>query len=120
MLSKLDKLFPIIFNYPQPILCNKMAAEKRSNLASTVAGFAAPMAKLFFFPLEMLKVHMQVSDGFSRNHIPVYRNPLHAFLTIFKFNGLLSLYKGCHMVVFSSVAWSLYFSIYERAKTLHS
>lgn len=90
--------------------------EDKKTWASTIAGFTAGSSSLILFPLELIKVHMMVSDGHSKNYIPKYNNPLHALKLIYKEQGILGLYRGCHFTLFSSIAWSVYFFFYESAK----
>lgn len=94
--------------------------EIKKTWASTVSGFAAGTGSIVLFPLELIKVHMMVSDGHSKNLIPKYNNPLHALKLIYKEQGALGLYRGCHFTLFSSIAWSTYFFFYETAKQHYS
>jgi len=94
--------------------------KERSQVASALSGMAGSAGTLLFYPLEMLKVHMIVSDGHSKNAIPYYRNAYHALKSIYESQGFLQLYRGCHINIFSTFAWSLYFFFYEKAKTRYS
>jgi hypothetical protein len=49
----------------------------------TIAGFVAGMSTIIFFPAEMLRMHLIVSDGHSQNHLPKYKNTMHAFRHIY-------------------------------------
>ena len=85
-------------------------------MISALAGLSGSMSNLILYPLEFVKVNIIVSDGHSKNFIPYYANSRQAFSSIYKSNGLLHFYKGCHVSLFSSVAWSVYFYIYDLAK----
>lgn len=77
---------------------------ERSSGASALAGFVGSLSTIALFPLETLKIHMMVSDGFSKNYIPKYNNAFHALRNIYTQKGALGLYKGCHLTLFSSLA----------------
>lgn len=91
-----------------------------SQFSSAIAGFSASLSTLIFFPLEMIRVQMISGDGFSNNSIPKYQSSFHALAQIYRTQGFASLYRGCHISLFSSVAWSIYFFFYERAKQRYS
>ena len=92
----------------------------KSSLISAVAGLSGSLSSLILYPLEFVKINIMAGDGHSKNFIPRYRNARHAFMSIYETKGLLHFYKGCHMTLFSSIAWSLYFYEYDIAKKRYS
>lgn len=92
----------------------------RNQFASSVAGFVASLGSIILFPLDMIKVRLIVSDAFSSANIPKYKNPIHALKTLYADQGLLALYRGWHISLCSSFAWSIYFYFYEAAKKRYS
>jgi solute carrier family 25 folate transporter 32 len=92
----------------------------RSTLSSSIAGFAAGASSIVFFPLEMLKVHLAVSEVQSRNFLPHYPSPLQVAKSIYSKEGVRGFFKGCHFNLFSSLAWSSYFFFYARALNQYS
>lgn len=91
-----------------------------SSLASAVAGLVGSSSGLILFPLEFLKINIIAGDGYSKNFIPRYRSIKEACVDIHKTGGFLSFYRGCHVSAFSSVAWTLYFYIYDVSKKRHA
>lgn len=87
----------------------------RSSLASAMAGFAAGASSIVFFPLEMIKVHLAVSEVKKRNHLPHYTSAVQVAKSIYTKEGLKGFFRGCHFNLFSSVAWSSYFFFYSHA-----
>jgi solute carrier family 25 (mitochondrial folate transporter), member 32 len=92
----------------------------KSSLISALAGLSGSASGLILYPLEFLKVNIIAGDGHSKNYIPHYKNSKQAIVSIYRTKGFLNLYKGSHVTLFSSVAWSLYFYIYEKAKQRYS
>ena len=91
-----------------------------SHSSSAIAGFFSGASSIIFYPLEMAKVRLIVSDSFSKNHIPKYRSSLEVFRTMVSQQGFLSLYKGCHVNLFSNLSWMTYFYFYSVAKSSYS
>ncbi|CAG9331134.1 unnamed protein product [Blepharisma stoltei] len=89
--------------------------QQRSSSKSSIAGFCAGSVHILLFPLEKIKLHMIVSDGRNKNFIPFYKNSIEVFKTIHN-EGLRSLYRGCHFQLSISIAWAVYFYIYETMK----
>mmetsp|Transcript_16046 Transcript_16046/g.29408 ORF Transcript_16046/g.29408 Transcript_16046/m.29408 type:complete len:302 (-) Transcript_16046:26-931(-) len=92
----------------------------QSTLCSTLAGLAAGASSIVFFPLEMIKVHLAVSEVRSRNYLPHYRSALQVVKSIHAKEGFKGFFKGCHFNLFSSLAWSTYFFFYSRALNRYS
>ena len=91
-----------------------------SHRSSALAGFLSGASSIIFYPLEMAKVRLIVSDSFSRNHIPKYTNSLQVFRLMVSERGFLSLYKGCHVNLLSNLSWMTYFYFYSVAKSCYS
>jgi hypothetical protein len=85
----------------------------------TISGFVAGMSTVVFFPLEMLRNHLIVSDGHSQNHLPKYRNTFDAFRHIWQSRGIGGLYKGCYFHIINGFAYSTYFTLYASARIRH-
>lgn len=92
----------------------------RAHSSSAVAGFLGGASSLIFYPLEMVKVRMIVSDSFTHNHIPKYANSLEVFRRMVADNGYWSLYKGCHVNLLSNLSWMTYFYLYSLLRSLYS
>lgn len=90
-----------------------------SSLISAAAGLVGSMSGLIFFPLEFLKINIIAGDGYSKNFLPRYKTIKEACTDIYKTSGFLSFYRGCHVNAFSSIAWTLYFYIYDISKKRH-
>jgi hypothetical protein len=81
-----------------------MGDYQRNSWASSMAGFIGQSSTILLFPLEALKIHLMVSDGFSANHIPKYKNSLQALKFIYNKSGIFGLYQGCYTTFFASIA----------------
>jgi len=88
-----------------------------SHTSSAIAGFFSGASSILFYPLEMAKVRLIVSDSFSKNHIPKYESGLEVFRKMISEQGVLSMYKGCHVNLFSSLSWMVYFYFYSLAQS---
>ncbi|CAG9318931.1 unnamed protein product [Blepharisma stoltei] len=93
---------------------------ERSQLASSIAGFTASLGSIILFPLEMIKVRLIVSDAFNSALAQKYKSPIHALKSLYSNEGALSLYRGWHISLCSSFAWTVYFYFYESAKKRYS
>lgn len=93
---------------------------EKSSIVSALAGFSGSLSYLILYPLEFVKINIIVGDGHSKNFVPYYKTSREAFASIYKTRGILQFYKGCHVSLFSSVAWSIYFYIYNLAKSRYS
>ena len=91
-----------------------------ASLASALAGFCASASTVVFFPLEVARVRLMVSDGHSRNHLPYFSTAYQALHSLYKDQGLSSLYKGWQFTVLSNFAWMAYFFFYSQAKLHYS
>lgn len=90
------------------------------SFAAAIAGFCASASTVVFFPLEMAKVRMMVSDGHSRNHVPYFNTSYQVLRSLYNERGFSGLYKGCQVSVISNVAWMTYFYFYATAKKRYS
>jgi solute carrier family 25 (mitochondrial folate transporter), member 32 len=90
---------------------------ERSSKKSSLAGFIAGCSTMVLFPLDKMKVYMIVSERQSRNYIPYYSSSLHLFKYM-KEKGLRYMYRGFHLQTSTSIAWAMYFPIYEFFKKL--
>lgn len=88
----------------------------KTSIVSAMAGLSGSMSNLILYPLEFVKINIIAGDGHSKNFIPHYKTARQAFISIYKAKGFLHFYKGCHVTLFSSVAWSIYFYVYDLAK----
>lgn len=88
-----------------------------SHTPSAIAGFFSGASSIIFYPLEMAKVRLIVSDSFSKNHIPKYQSGLEVFRRMVSEQGIFSLYRGCHVNFFSSLSWMVYFYFYSLAQS---
>jgi len=91
-----------------------------SHSSSAIAGFISSASSIIFYPLEMAKVRMIVSDSFSHNHIPKYANSLEVFRIMIAERGFWSLYRGCHVNLLSNLSWMTYFYFYSLLRSLYS
>ena len=84
------------------------------------ASFAALIANavsLSLHPLENVKVRFQAADLASNNPIPNYKGIIDALKTMYKTEGIASLYRGVLLNLFaSSIAQSLFFYMYADGK----
>jgi solute carrier family 25 (mitochondrial folate transporter), member 32 len=90
--------------------------ETNSSIKSAISGFIGSTSFIILYPLDYVKINIVAGDGYTKNLIPRYRSAREAFFSLYRTNGVLSFYKGCHISLFSSVAWTLYFYIYDKAK----
>ena len=94
--------------------------DMEGSTAAAVAGFCASASTVVFFPLEMAKVRMMVSDGHSANHMPYFSTSLQALKSLYHDKGISGLYKGCQISMMSNLAWMAYFYFYTNAKKRYS
>ena len=90
--------------------------EYKSSIVSALAGLSGSMSNLIFYPLEFVKINIIAGDGHSKNFFPYFKNSAQAFISLYQSKGFLHMYKGCHVSLFSSVAWTIYFYLYDLAK----
>ena len=91
-----------------------------TSLASAFAGFCASAATVVFFPLEVARARLMVSDGHSPNHLPHFATSYQAISSLYREQGLSGVYKGWQMTILSNFAWMAYFFFYSRAKGHYS
>lgn len=94
--------------------------KERPTIPSALAAFVASLSTTIFYPLELARVHLAVYDVNGRNNIPKYSNFLHAIQSLYKKNGVSALYRGWQFNIVGSVAWGIYFYIYEGIKQFFS
>lgn len=91
-----------------------------SSLISALAGLIGSLSNVILYPLEFIKINIIAGDGYSKNYIPRYNSVREAIKDIYTSNGFLTFYRGCHVSLFSSISWTLYFYIYSLSKSLHA
>mmetsp|Transcript_25542 Transcript_25542/g.44554 ORF Transcript_25542/g.44554 Transcript_25542/m.44554 type:complete len:297 (-) Transcript_25542:636-1526(-) len=84
------------------------------------SAFFAGCSSIIFYPLELLKVHRIVSDGHSKNFMEQHSNSFITLQSVLKKEGVLALYRGCHLQIIDGLSWGGYFYIYQQAKIFHS
>jgi hypothetical protein len=68
-------------------------------------------------PLENIKLRMQAVDRASNNPIPPYRGIFDAIKTMYKQEGIMSLYRGVLVnILAGSLANSIFFYVYAEGK----
>lgn len=93
--------------------------QERSSKNSSISGFVAGCTTWLLFPLDKMKIHMIVSEKHSGNYIPFYRSNMELWKNMYN-KGFKYMYRGFHFQMSSSVAWAIYFSIYEKMKQIPS
>ena len=93
--------------------------QQKSSFKSSLSGFIAGTSTLILFPLDKMRIHMIVSEKQQRNYIPFYKSNLDLLKTMWK-KGLRYTYRGFHFQASTSIAWAVYFPIYEFFKKLPS
>jgi len=89
-------------------------------VAGVIAGATSTMA---LFPLDLVKVRLQVSEGdlADRSHLHKGRlSSLQVFRTVLRHEGVAGLYQGIVPAVFgSAISWGGYFFLYEGMKNTY-
>jgi len=88
---------------------------ERSWKKSSLAGFMGGLIKIFFFPLELAKVQL-IGATPHKDYFPRYKHSFHALVSLYKQQGIYSIYRGWYFTLLSSCSWSVYFGIYETLK----
>ena len=88
---------------------------------NSVAALLANAVSLTLHPLENVKVRFQANDLATNNPIPKYKGISDALKTMYKQEGIPSLYRGVLLnLCASSVAQSLFFWAYADGKRRYS
>lgn len=87
-----------------------------ASLESALAGFLASTSAGLFFPLEMIKVHLMVADGRSKNYIPHFRHSMQVLRSLYTEGGIMRLYRGWYLSTANSLTWGVYFFVYQMGK----
>ncbi len=81
---------------------------------SSLASFVANMGALTLYPLEAVKTRLQASDGAANNPLPKYKGITEALSSMYRNEGITSLYRGVMIYWAStSVANISFFSMYS-------
>lgn len=84
---------------------------------SSLAAVVANAVSLSLHPLENVKVRFQAADLASNNPIPNYKGIGDALLSMYRAEGLQSLYRGVLLnLCASSIAQSIFFYAYADGK----
>jgi solute carrier family 25 citrate transporter 1 len=88
---------------------------------ASVASVVANAASLSLYPLENVKVRFQASDLASNNPIPKYTGIADALFSMYRQEGILTLYRGVLLnLAASSLAQSIFFYAYADGKTRYN
>ena len=87
-----------------------------ASLESALAGFLASTSAGLFFPLEVIKVHLMVADGRSKNFTPHFRHSMQVLRSLYAEGGILRLYRGWYLSTANSITWGVYFYVYQLGK----
>ena len=84
---------------------------------SSVAACVANAVSMSLHPLENVKIRFQAADQAANNPIPKYKGIADAISTMYRKEGLASLYRGVLInLAASSVAQSVFFYVYADGK----
>lgn len=92
--------------------------KEHPTLPAALAALTASLTTTIFYPLELARVHLAVYDVSGRNNVPKYSNFIHAIQSLYRKNGISSLYRGWQFSVVGSISWGIYFYIYEGMKRI--
>ena len=84
---------------------------------SSLAGMVGHTVSTSLHPLENVKLRFQASDMASNNPIQAYKGIYDALKTMYRQEGILSLYRGAMLnIIAGSLANSIFFYIYTDGK----
>lgn len=86
------------------------------SLKEGFSGMVSGLVHIFFYPLEIVRAHLIVSEKQQRNHLPHYKNSWHAVKNIYTSQGWVGLYRGFYFTLLNSMSWSVYFFLYDVFK----